>query len=284
MSYRVGVDIGGTFADFCVLDEATGALSTLKVLSTPATPGAEVIAGLEGAERRFGIAPEEIAWFTHGTTVGVNAVIQRRGIRLALLVTRNFRDVLELARLKTPDPYHLLSRRPPPLVPRERVLEVDGRLLADGSEAEPLDAASVEAALAQAEALGAEGIVIALLHAWRNPAHEHAAKAIIAARQPEMPVFCSSDVWPIIREYERTVTACVHGHAQPRVAHYLGSLQEALKRAGVVAEPMVTKSNGGVMRAELGKTRCVESISRPSPSPRSARAAGPSRRWMRSGG
>ena len=260
MSYRVGVDIGGTFADFCVLDEATGALSTLKVLSTPATPGAEVIAGLEGAERRFGIAPEEIAWFTHGTTVGVNAVIQRRGIRLALLVTRNFRDVLELARLKTPDPYHLLSRRPPPLVPRERVLEVDGRLLADGSEAEPLDAASVEAALAQAEALGAEGIVIALLHAWRNPAHEHAAKAIIAARQPEMPVFCSSDVWPIIREYERTVTACVHGHAQPRVAHYLGSLQEALKRAGVVAEPMVTKSNGGVMRAELGKTRCVEML------------------------
>jgi N-methylhydantoinase A len=260
MSYRVGVDIGGTFADFCVLEEATGTLSTLKVLTTPANPGAEVIAGLEGVERRFGIAPGDLAWFTHGTTVGVNAVIQRKGIRLALLVTENFRDVLEVARLKVPDPYHLYSRRPDPLVPRARVLEVRGRLLADGSEAEPLDEASVEAALARAEALGCEGIVLSLLHAWRNPAHELAAKAIIAARRPSMPVFCSAEVWPIIREYERTVTACVHGHVQPRVAHYLGSLQAALKRAGVAAEAMVTKSNGGVMRAELGKTRCVEML------------------------
>ncbi len=260
MSYRVGVDIGGTFADFCVLEEATGRLDTLKVLTTPTTPGQEVLAGLDGLRERFGVAPEAITWFTHGTTVGVNAVIQRKGIRLALLVTENFRDVLEVARLKTPDPYHLYSRRPDPLVPRERVLELRGRLLADGSEAAPLDAASVEAALAQAEALGAEGIVLALLHAWRNPAHEHAAKAIIAARRPELPVFCSADVWPIIREYERSVTACVHAHVQPRVAYYLASLQDALTRAGVPAEAMVTKSNGGVMRAELGKTRCVEML------------------------
>lgn len=260
MSCRVGVDIGGTFADFCVLDETTGALSTLKVLTTPDRPGAEVIAGLEGVQARFGIAPGDIAWFTHGTTVGVNAIIQRKGIRLALFVTENFRDVLEVARLKVPDPYHLYSRRPDPLVPRARVLEVRGRLLADGSEAEPLDVASVEAALARAEELGAEGIVLALIHAWRNPAHEHAAKAIIAAKRPDMPVYCSADVWPIIREYERTVTATVHGHVQTRVAYYLGSLQDALKRAGVTAEPMVTKSNGGVMRAELGKTRCVEML------------------------
>lgn len=260
MSYRLGVDIGGTFADFCVLDEATGALSTLKVLSTPATPGAEVIAGLEGVARRFGIGADAITWFTHGTTVGVNAVIQRKGIRLALFVTRHFRDVLELARLKSPDPYHLLSQRPTPLVPRARVFEIDGRLGADGAELEPLDEASVEAALAEAEAAGAEGIVLALLHAYRNPAHEHAAKAAIARRRPGLPVYCSADVWPIIREYERTVTATVHGHAQPRVAQYLGALQQALRQAGVAAEPMVTKSNGGVMRAELGKTRCVEML------------------------
>lgn len=260
MSYRLGVDIGGTFADFCVLDETAGTLSTLKVLSTPATPGVEVIAGLEGMERRFGIAAEAITWFTHGTTVGVNAVIQRKGIRLALFVTRHFRDVLELARLKSPDPYHLLSQRPTPLVPRERVFEIDGRLGADGAELEPLDEASVEAALAEAEAAGAEGVVLALLHAYRNPAHEHAAKALIARKRPDLPVYCSADVWPIIREYERTVTATVHGHAQPRVAQYLGALQAALRQAGVAAEPMVTKSNGGVMRAELGRTRCVEML------------------------
>ncbi len=260
MSFRLGVDIGGTFADFCLLDEATGALSTLKVLSTPATPGAEVIAGLAGVEQRFGIGPDAITWFTHGTTVGVNAVIQRKGIRLALFVTRHFRDVLELARLKSPDPYHLLSQRPKPLVPRARVFEIDGRLGADGGELEPLDEASVAAALAEAEAAGAEGIVIALLHSYRNPAHEHAARAVITRRRAGLPVYCSADVWPIIREYERTVTATVHGHAQPRVAEYLGALQAALRQAGVKAEPMVTKSNGGVMRAELGKTRCVEML------------------------
>jgi N-methylhydantoinase A len=260
MGYRVGVDIGGTFADFAVLDEANGEVTTLKVLSTPDTPGAEVIAGLAGVQQRFGIRPGDIAWFTHGTTVGVNAVIQRKGIRLALFTTRNFRDVLELARLKTPDPYDLLSRRPDPLVGRAMVFELDGRMLADGSEAEPLDGASVERAVAEAKARGAEGIVLSLLHSYRNPAHEHAAKAIIARIAPELPVYCSADVWPIIREYERTVTACVHGHPQPKVAHYLGSLQAALARAGVGVEPMVTKSNGGVMRAELGKTRCVEML------------------------
>ncbi len=260
MTYRVGVDIGGTFADFCALDEATGALSTLKVLTTPATPGAEVIAGLEGLTQRFGIAPGSISWFTHGTTVGVNAVIQRKGIPLALFVTRNFRDVLEVARLKTPDPYHLLSQRPPPLVPRKRVFEIDGRILADGSEFAPLDPASVEAAVLAAEAAGAEGIVVSLLHSYRNAAHEHGVKAQVAALRPGLPVFCSADVWPIIREYERTVTACVHGHAQPRVAYYLGALQAALAKAGVTAEAMVTKSNGGVMRAELGKTRCVDML------------------------
>ena len=260
MGFRVGVDIGGTFADFAVLDEATGAVSTLKVLTTPDTPGEEVLSGLAGVQQRFGVHPGSITWFTHGTTVGVNAVIQRKGIRLALFTTRNFRDVLELARLKTPDPYDLLSRRPAPLVPRALVFEVDGRLLADGSEAQPLDPASVEAAVADAKARGAEGILVALLHSYRNPVHEHAARAIIARIAPGLPVYCSADVWPIIREYERTVTASVHGHAQPKVAHYLGSLQAALTRAGVATEPMVTKSNGGVMRAELGKTRCVEML------------------------
>jgi len=258
--YRLGVDIGGTFADFCVLNEATGEVCTLKVLSTPATPGQEVIDGLRGVQSRFGIAPADLAWFTHGTTVGVNAVIQRKGIRLALFVTRNFRDVLELARLKTPDPYDLLSRRPQPLVPRERVIEIDGRLNADGTESEKLDEASVRAALEQAEARGAEGIVLALLHSYRNPVQEHAAQALLQSLRPGMPVYCSADIWPIIREYERSVTAVVHGHVQPRVAFYLASLQRALVEAGVVAEPMVTKSNGGVMRAELGKTRCVEML------------------------
>jgi N-methylhydantoinase A len=260
MSYRVGVDIGGSFTDFALFDEATRSLKTLKVFSRPDEPGAEVLEGVRLLGERYGIRPEQITYFTHGTTVGVNTVIQRKGLRLALFTTEHFRDVLEIARLKIPDMYNLLSKRPAPLLTRDLVFGVTGRLRADGSVEHELDEASVARAVEGARAAGAEGIVISLLHAYRNPAHELAAKAIIARLAPEIPVFCSSETWPIIREYERTITAAIGGYVQPRVAHYLGSLQRALKEVGVTADPHLTKSNGGVMTAEQGKSQCVQMI------------------------
>ncbi|MBY0331113.1 MAG: hydantoinase/oxoprolinase family protein [Acetobacteraceae bacterium] len=260
MGYRVGVDIGGSFTDLAVLDERTGEVRSLKVFSRPDRPGAEVLAGLAAMQARHGIHPGAIGYFTHGTTVGVNTVIQRRGPRLALLVTRGFRDVLELARLRAPDMYDLLSKRPRPLVTRDLVFEIEERMLADGSAHQPLRAASVHAAAAAARAAGAEGIVVAFLHAWRNPAHERAARAILAEAAPGLPVLCSAEVWPILREYERTVTATIAAYVQPRVAHYLGALQAALREAGVTAEPRVTKSNGGVMTAERGKRDCLQMV------------------------
>ncbi|HKO07695.1 MAG TPA: hydantoinase/oxoprolinase family protein, partial [Alphaproteobacteria bacterium] len=260
MSYRIGVDIGGTFTDFCVFNEASGELHSLKVLSTPEEPGSEVIEGVRQIRSRFGVEPGEVVYFTHGTTVGINTVIQRKGVRLCLFATEGFCDVLELARLKMPDPYDLFSRRPVPLVTRERVFPIKGRIAPDGSIDEPLDEESVRRALANAKRAGAEGIVVSLLHAYRNPAHEEAVKAIVSGLAPEMFVCCSSEVWPIIREYERTVTAVVSGYVQPRVAFYLSSLEAALKGAGIGAEPLITKSNGGVMSAELGKRHAVQML------------------------
>jgi len=260
MGYRVGVDIGGTFTDFCVFDEQTRDLHTLKVLSTPDRPGAEVIDGLSAIERRYGVPPSAIAYFTHGTTVGVNTVIQRRGVNLCLITTRDFEDVLEVARLKMPDPYDLFSRRPVPLVPREKVFGVGERVLADGSVEREVDEASVLEAVAGIVAAGGEAVVVALLHAYRTPQNEHRVRDIIRREAPAVDVILSSDVWPVIREYERTVTSVVAGYVQPRVARYLGSLQDALKSVGVPAEPMITKSNGGVMSAELGKTECVQML------------------------
>lgn len=260
MSYRVGVDIGGTFTDLCAFDDRTNDLHTLKVLSTPDRPGEEVMEGIRQLQQRYGVAPESIVYFTHGTTVGVNTVIQRKGVKLCLFVTENFVDVLEVARLKVPDPYDLLSSRPAPLVPKDRVLPIKERMASDGSVDAPVDEASVAAAVEKARALGAEGIVVALINSYRNPAHERAVKAIANRIAPGLPVFCSSDVWSVIREYERTTTAVIHGYVQPRVSHYLTSLQGALRDAGVPAEPMVTKSNGGVMSAELGKTACAQMI------------------------
>lgn len=260
MGYRVGVDIGGSFTDFALFDEATQSLKTLKVFSRPDEPGAEVLEGVRLVGERYGIRPEEITYFTHGTTVGINTVIQRKGLRLALFTTEHFRDVLEIARLKIPDMYNLLSKRAAPLITRDLVFGVTGRLKADGSIQDELDEASVARAVGGARAAGAEGIVISLLHAYRNPAHELGAKAIVERLAPEIPVFCSSETWPIIREYERTITAAIGAYVQPRVAHYLGSLQQALKDVGVTADPRLTKSNGGVMTAEQGKSQCVQMI------------------------
>lgn len=260
MGYRVGVDIGGTFADFCAFHEESGHIETVKVLSTPATPGQEVIEGLRVLQERHGIAPGDISYFTHGTTVGINAIIMRKGIRLCLLTTENFVDVLELARLKMPDPYDLLSTRPEPLVTRDRVFGVRERLRADGSVDTPLDHDSLRAAVDKIRGVGGEGIVISFLHSYRNPAHETEAARAIMELAPDLHVYCSHQVRPIIREYERTSTAVLHGYVQARVAHYLGALQEALAGIGVKPEAMITKSNGGVMSAELGKSACVDML------------------------
>lgn len=260
MSYRVGVDIGGSFTDFAILNEETAEVQTLKVFSRPDEPGAEVLNGIAALKTRYGIEPGRIGYFTHGTTVGVNTVIQRKGLKLALLTTRNFADVLELARLRQPNMFDLLSKRPKPLISRDMVFEIDERVRADGSVDTDLDEASVRAGLSRASESGAEGIVISLLHSYRNPRHEQQIKQIAKDVVPALPVFCSHEIWPIIREYERTITATIGGYVQPRVAHYLTSLQAALKNAGVQSEARVAKSNGGVMTAEQGKTDCVQMI------------------------
>ena len=258
--YRIGVDVGGTFTDFCAFDERTKRVHALKVLSTPETPGREVLEGLRQLEERFGVSPSEIGYFTHGTTVGVNTIIQKQGIRLCLFATERFVDVLEIARLKMPDPYNLKSRRPAPLVPKDRVIPVRERMRSDGRADTPVDEDSVADAVARARALGAEGIVIALINAYRNPAHEREVAALVRRLAPELAVFCSSEVWSIVREYERTVTAVLHAYVQPRVSSYLGSMQAALRDAGVPAPALVTKSNGGVMSAEQGKTACAQML------------------------
>ncbi|MEM8740840.1 MAG: hydantoinase/oxoprolinase family protein [Pseudomonadota bacterium] len=257
MAQRVAVDIGGTFTDFCLFDDGTRALTSHKVLSTPDRPGSEIGTGLAQLASAGAARPAEITWFSHGTTVGVNTVIQRRGAVLALFVTEGFEDVLELARLKVPDPYNIFSRRPDPLVARERVWGIPERILKDGSVETPVDVGAVHAATQAALAAGAETIIVATLHSYANPAHERAIRAAILAEMPDMTITLSSDVWPVIREYERTVTATVAGYVQRRVAEYLSAFQAAVSAAGVPATPMIGKSNGGVMSAELGKSQPI---------------------------
>jgi N-methylhydantoinase A len=260
MDWRIGVDIGGTFIDFCALQPETSRLETIKVLTTPEAPGRELLNGLTLLLDRHGIRPEHIASFVHGTTVGVNTIIQRKGATLALLTTAGFEDVVELARLRMPDMYSLFCARPEQLIPRNLIFGVRQRHRADGTLIEPLDEDDIARAVAAAKSAGVCGIVISFLHAYRNAEHERQAKAVISRLAPELFVFGSAEIWPVIREYERTTTAILNAYVHPRVAAYLDALIAALASRHVPARPMLTKSNGGVMTAEAGRTACVNML------------------------
>src|SRR5258708_4191460 len=256
MAWLIGVDIGGTFADFAALDMETGELGTLKALTTPAEPGQDVAAGL-GRLMQGGLQPQAVARFVHGTTVGVNTIIQRRGARLALFTTVGFTDLLELARLRMPDPYNLFCERPDPLVPRERVFPVDERMDADGKTLTAPERASVSAAVEAALAAECDGIVVSFLHAWRNSGHEDAVAGMIAEMAPSLFVFRGSEVWPAIREYERTTTSVLNAYVHPRIDGYLEQVERQLKAAAIAAPLLLTTSAGGTMTAERGRRDCV---------------------------
>lgn len=260
MRYRVGVDIGGSFTDFAVLDQHTNQIHTLKVLSRPDQPGSEILTGLAQFQQRDNIQPSEISYFTHGTTVGINAVIQRKGVRLALFATDGFCDVLELARLKIPHIHDLFSRRPAPLISRDRVFAIRERTDRDGNVLQQVDRQSVLDAIEKARAASCQGIVVSLLHSYRNRHNEAAVKAIITEVAPELLTSCSADIWPIIREYERTITATINAYVQPMVINYLESFEHALRTMGVTPPPRITKSNGGVMGVEQAKRECVQMV------------------------
>ena len=258
--WKVGVDIGGTFIDFCALETHSGRMASLKVLTTPDDPGAELMTGLSLLAEREGLDPIAVSRFVHGTTVGMNTVIQRKGASLALFTNAGFEDVIELARLRMPETYSLFCSRPDQLVSRDRVFGIPARMRSDGSEAAPPDLASVADAVAAARAKGVAGIVVSFLHAWRDDGHERRVKAEVARLAPDLFVFTSAEVWPVIREYERTTTAILNGYVHPRISGYLTALEERLAARGVPATPLLTKSNGGVMNAAEGKRSCVKML------------------------
>jgi N-methylhydantoinase A len=256
----LGIDIGGTFTDFALFDTRTGELLGLKVPSTPPEFAEAVRTGLDRLADEHGVDLREIGAVVHGTTIAVNTLIQRTGARLGLLVTEGFRDVLELQRLRLPNPFDLDGSRPLPLIPRARVAEVSERLRADGRVDTPLDEGSVGDAVQRLAGQNVEGLVISLLHAYRNPAHERRARTLAEAAAPGLPVSISADVWPQAREYERTALAALDAYVQPKVRRYLEGFEQALAARGVPATPHVTKSNGGIMPVAAARMQTVATL------------------------
>src|SRR5262249_17297731 len=200
-----------------------------------------------------GSAPSSVRSLIHGTTLATNALIERKGAKTGLLTTAGFRDALEIGREGRYDMYDLFIDPPAPLVPRRLRLEINERILADGSVLTPLDEASVRSAIAELVAAGVEAIAVSLLHSYRNPAHERAIQELLETMAPGVPVSCSSEVVPEIREYERTSTTVANVYVMPLMARYLGDLERKLQEQGVRGSFYVMLSSCGIATPDMAR-------------------------------
>lgn len=251
---RIGVDIGGTFTDLQILNEATGELASFKTPTTP-DPSEGLVTGVREAAARYGFEMAAVRLIVHGTTIATNAVLQRRLAKGVLLTTAGFEDVLEIGRHGRRDIYGLKPHQEPPLIPRDRRLGLPERMRADGSVETPLTDAAVAAALERLAALGAEAVAVCLLNAHVDAAHETALAEALARARPELPVSVSSAISPEIREYERCSTTVLNALLMPTVGGYLERLGGRMAEAGLSARLLLVQSNGGVCTAELAKAQ-----------------------------
>jgi N-methylhydantoinase A len=253
VSWRVGVDIGGTFTDFA-LQKADGEVVLEKTLSTPADRSAAVMQGLEKLAAREGISLRDFLGrldaIVHGTTVGDNTLIEMNGAVTGLLTTEGFRDELELRRGYKEDIWDVRLPPPPPIVPRRRRLTVPERILFDGRVMKPLDEAAARRAILRLARQGVESVTISLVFSFVNPSHEKRLAELVRECLPGVPISLSHEVMPKAPEFERTSTTVVNAYIGPRVSGYLDLLCERLREAGFARELLVMQSSGGVMTRE----------------------------------
>jgi len=243
---RIGVDIGGTFTDLVVFDDATGSFAVGKTLTTPRDPSQAVETLVLEALEREGVAIGSVQQLIHGTTLVTNAIIERTGSHTALLATLGFRDSIEIRRENRYELYDLMLEMPQPLVPRYLRFGVPQRTLADGTTLQALDTAFVERLVRELDANGIEAVSIAFLNSFANPSAELEARAIIQRVAPGMRISISSEVVPEIREFERTSTTITNVYVQDRVEKYLSELQARLDRIGFTGSLFLILSSGGI--------------------------------------
>jgi len=256
-TYRLGVDIGGTFTDIILVDAESGQVHIDKVLTTPHDPSVGFLEGVERVLRGAGTDPAGVRYVVHATTVATNAIIEGKVARTAFVTTDGFRDMLEIARQVRPSLYDLRFEKPRPLVPRERCYGVPERLDARGRVLTPLDHDAVRRVAESLAQERIEAVAVCLLHAYANPAHEQIAGQILRAALPGAVVSLSSDVAPEFREYFRASTTVINASIQPIVARYLQHIEDRLRATGVSAELLVMQSNGGVFSFAAARERPV---------------------------
>lgn len=262
MAYRLGVDVGGTFTDLMLVDDAGGPVYRVKTPTTPSDPSAGVLTGVRRILEASDARPETLDSVMHGTTVATNAVLESKGARVGLITTRGFKQILHLARSQTPGPLAgwIIMVKPDPPAALEDTREAAERIDAQGKVIAPLDDAQVKRIIDDLVQSGVESLTVSLINAYANPEHERRIKALVAASHPDFPVTISSDVLPEFREYERTLTACMNAYVRPKVSGYVGNLETALTDLGVDCPVNILRSDAGLMSLGLTQEKPVYGI------------------------
>ncbi|MCW5850274.1 MAG: hydantoinase/oxoprolinase family protein [Anaerolineae bacterium] len=253
---RIGADVGGTFTDVVILDDA-GHVWTDKVLSTPPEFEQAVLQSVARLLARLEADGQAVTEVAHGTTVATNAVLEHRGALTALITTRGFRDVLELRRIRAPQMYDLFWEKPRPLVERYLRFELTERLSATGEVVTPLNRDDLAQICARLQQAGVESVAVCLIHAYANPEHEQIVGNTLAECLPGVQVSLSHQVLRERKEYERTATTVVNAYVRPVMQHYVGALREGLNEQGVDAPLLIMQSAGGLTPAEDAAVRPV---------------------------
>ena len=257
---RIGVDVGGTFTDFVLVDDHRGVIYTGKQLTTHRDPSEAICEGVERIIRESGLTIDRVDGIVHGTTLVTNTLIERNGSRVGLITTKGFRDVLEVGHEMRYDLYDLFMEKPEPLVPRPLRLTVTERMSAKGDILDPLDEQEVLGAAKRLIEAGVDAIAISFLNAFANPSHERRAAELIAVAHPDIPVTTSVGVAPEIREYERTCTAAANAYVLPQMRRYIKVLRQKLKDVGFRGTLSVMLSNGGTAALSVAEETPIQMI------------------------
>lgn len=257
---RIGIDVGGTFTDFVLVDARDESLTYYKEPSTPDEPSRALIEGLKALLDKAGLVAGDVATLMHGTTIGLNAIIQRRGATIALIVTKGYRDILEIARSRMPSSFDFHASKEEPLVPRFRIVEIDARLSASGEVTHLPDEAELAPVAAELTALDVDAAALVLINGYTKPSVERGLADRLAAKVDGLSITSAAAIWPEIREYERTLVACLNAYIQPLMQRYFNGLKTGLERNGVTAPILVTASNGGSLSLTSAAERPVETI------------------------
>lgn len=257
---RIGIDVGGTFTDFVLFDPRRNGFFYHKQPSTPSDPALAVQQGLSALLAKSALAPHDVAMLLHGTTIGLNAIIQRRGARVGLIVTEGFRDILEIARARMPSSFDFHATREAPFLPRDRVLEIGARFDPRGNATRWPQAAELDRVAHALEALQVDAAALVLINGYANPQQEGELADALQRRLPGIAVLSAARTWPEIREYERTLVAGLNAYIQPLMQRYFERLRRLTGEIGIGAPILVTASNGGSLSLASALARPIDTV------------------------